>query len=112
MIKLAHWILTIAIILLGAIHCFIAFYCRILDKDTLWFLGAGIAIIFAGLFNAIFLQVDVRPIKAITILVNIIMTSLFIFASQVMSGSQVYIGITLFAMVTILMFCHQQSPQQ
>jgi hypothetical protein len=44
-VRVAHWILSVLMILLGTIHSLMAFHCRDLDEGTLWFLGAGIAII-------------------------------------------------------------------
>jgi hypothetical protein len=102
MIKSVHWVLAGAMVLLGVAHSFIAFYCREPDADMLWFLGAGIAIILAGLFNALFLLVNAAAVKVMTLVVNTLMAGLFIFALTVLSGAQVYAGISLFVVAAIL----------
>ena len=51
----AHRLIKIVssiIILLGIVHIFFAFPLR-MNTDTLWFVGAGMAIIFAGLLNLV-----------------------------------------------------------
>lgn len=101
-VRVAHWILSFLMILLGTIHSLMAFHCRDLDEGTLWFLGAGIAIIFAGLFNVLFLLINATPVRIITLIVNIVVTGLFVFALKVLFGSQVYIGIALFGISSIL----------
>lgn len=45
--------IPIAVILLGLIHTYFAFFCHYMDVDNLWFLGACFAIIFAGLLNIV-----------------------------------------------------------
>lgn len=102
MIRIIHWILASAMILLGTVHSFMAFHCRELSEDTLWFLGAGISIIFAGLFNVLFLLVNATPVRNVALTVNLAMVGLFIFALKVLFGGQVYIGISLFGIAAIL----------
>jgi hypothetical protein len=88
-------------LLLGAAHSFIALYCRKLNEETLWFLGAGIAIILAGLINVIDLTVSNRLVKTIVLFVNVLMTALFCLALVAVGDVQVYMGISLFAAASI-----------
>lgn len=109
MIRVTHWILTSLMILLGIVHSLMAFRCRDLDVNMLWFLGAGIAIVFAGLFNVLFLSVNSSTVKVVTVVVNVLMTGLFIFALKVMFTVQVYVGISLFAVAAILTFFDKEN---
>ncbi len=109
MIRIIHSILASAMILLGTVHSLMAFHCRELNEDTLWFLGAGIAIIFAGLFNVLFLLVCATPLRNVTLIVNVAMTGLFLFALKVLFGSQVYVGISLFGIATVLILLQKKQ---
>lgn len=109
MIKIAHWVVTMLILLLGAVHIGIGFYCRQVSEDTLWFIGAGVAILFAGLFNLLMNVVTAKPACIITLIVNAATLGLFVYAIQVLAGVQVYIGIGLFASATVLAFIRQAT---
>jgi len=74
-----------------------------MDVDNLWFLGAGFAIIFAGLLN--FVAIDRGGSKfslTIAFLVNAILCAMFLYAIPILNDPQVYIGVSLFFIVTIL----------
>ena len=100
--KAAHWVVTVFILLLGAVHTGIGFYCKHLSENTLWFIGSGIAILFAGLFNLLVIIVGTKPVRLITFVVNIVTAGLFVYAAQVMQETQVYVGIAIFILATIL----------
>jgi hypothetical protein len=102
MLRIIHWTVASLMVLLGLLHSFMAFYCKELNEDTLWFLGSGIAIILAGLFNILLLWQNTRPTILFTLGVNILMTGLFLIATQVLYGNQVYIGIGLFGIAAVL----------
>ncbi len=102
--KTAHWVVTLSMLLLGLIHSFMGFYCKVLNENALWFVGAGVAIIFAGLFNLLVCIQTNKTARIITMMVNTLMAALFVFATQVLHGPQVYIGITLFVLAAILTF--------
>lgn len=104
MIKAAHWVVTVLILLLGAVHTGMGFYCKELSEGTLWFIGAGIAITFAGLFNLAMILTPVKPVRIIALVVNAAMAGLFVYAAQVLHGAQVYIGIVLFVIAAALTF--------
>lgn len=104
MIRLAHWLLTVLIFLLGALHTGIGFYCKHLNEDTLWFIGSGIAIIFAGLFNLLAILTSTKSVQIVATAVNLVAAGLFILALQVMSEVQVYVGLALFILAALLSF--------
>ncbi len=73
-----------------------------MNTDTLWFLGAGMSIIFSGLLNLV--AVDrggSKFTKAIALIVNILNCTLFIFALSILNEPQVYAGIIIFLVTTI-----------
>lgn len=94
---------SFTIILLGLIHTYFAFFCHYMDEDNLWFLGAGFAVIFAGLINFMAVHKGGSKFAAtIALTVNLIMCTMFFYALPIMQSSQIYIGIALFAVASIL----------
>lgn len=96
-------VVSVAIILLGLIHTYFAFFCHYMDVDNLWFLGAGFAVIIAGLLN--FVAIDRGGSKfslSVALVVNASMCVMFLYAIPILHDAQVYIGITLFSVATIL----------
>ena len=78
--------------LIGFIHSAMTFTCMELNEDALWFLGSGIAIILAGIFNVLTLTTKVSQTRVAAIVVNVVMAALFTLALVVMRDIQVYIG--------------------
>ena len=90
-------------VLMGIIH--ILFVLPISDFRTghIWFIGSGIAIIFAGFINI--LGQTNQKAKTTTLLVlisNLTMCLLFIVATFVLHEPQVYFGIVLFGALSVL----------
>ncbi len=82
------------IILLGIVHISFAFPLR-MNTDTLWFVGAGMAIIFTGLLNLVAIdRGGSKFTKTIAVLVNAFNCTLFCFALPILNEPQVYVGIT------------------
>jgi len=100
--KKSHEILSWLIMLLGAIHIYFASCYGRVDEDVLWFIGAGLAIVFAGLINLIKARSDERIVKIVCIFTNSLMTLLFSFSLIVLQSPQVYIGIALFGAALLL----------
>jgi hypothetical protein len=86
---------------LGLVHICFAFP---LEADTymLWFVGAGMAIIFAGLLNLVALD---RGGSAFTITVAVMCNTAvfagFLLAIPILNQPQVYIGMVLFLAAAI-----------
>ena len=98
-------IVSVAIILLGLIHTYFAFFCHYMDVDNLWFLGAGFAIIFAGLLNFVALDKGGSTFTlTVSLLVNAVLCGMFFYATSILNDPQVYIGISLFSLATISAF--------
>jgi hypothetical protein len=94
-------IVSCIIIFLGIVHISFAFPLH-MNTDTLWFVGAGMAIIFSGLLN--FVAMDRGGSKftnAIAIIVNAFNCVMFCFALPILNQPQVYVGITTFLITTI-----------
>jgi hypothetical protein len=73
-----------------------------MNTDTLWFVGAGIAIIFAGLLNFVALDRNGSKFtKSIAVVVNALNCTMFCFAVPILNEPQVYVGITIFLISTV-----------
>ncbi len=94
-------IVSYIIILLGVVHISFAFPLH-MNTDTLWFVGAGMAIIFAGLLNLVALdRGGSKFTKAIAVVVNAFNCTMFCFALPILNEPQVYVGITIFLITTL-----------
>lgn len=72
-----------------------------MNTDTLWFIGAGMAIIFAGLLNLVAIdRGGSKFTKSIAVLVNAFNCAMFCFALLILNEPQVYVGITIFLITT------------
>lgn len=95
-------ITAVAIILLGILHISFAFPLQ-KNTDTLWFTGAGMAIIFAGLLNLVAIDRGGSVFtKTIALLANALMCLLFFFALPILNEPQIYFGIIIFFIPTII----------
>lgn len=105
MLRTAHKILAGLMIALGSIHILFTFH----DYDefslrALWFASAGVAIILAGFLNIVLLR-DVGKDKVVWLLcnlTNIIFAVMFSAALYLMQQPQVFFGIALFGLATVL----------
>ena len=89
------------IILLGVVHISLTFPLH-MNTDTLSFVGAGMAIIFAGLLNLVAIdRSGSKFTKAIAVIVNAFNCMLFCFAVPILNEPQVYIGIAIFLITTV-----------
>jgi hypothetical protein len=102
LVRTLNGICAVFILLLALAHTFIAVYCRYLDEDGLWFLGSGIAILLAGLFNLLLYFSSTRLIAGFVLAVNIIITLLFALALNIIPQGQVYLGLILFVTAAIV----------
>ncbi|QEC66149.1 hypothetical protein FRZ67_02070 [Panacibacter ginsenosidivorans] len=94
-------IISYIIILLGIVHISFAFPLH-MNPETLWFVGAGMAIIFSGLLNLVAIdRGGSKFTKAIAIIVNAFNCTMFCFALRILNEPQVYVGITIFLIAAI-----------
>lgn len=111
--KLIIRTIATAIILLGLIHTYFALFCHYEGEEKLWFLGGGFAVIFAGLVNFIATERAASKFVSISVLiVNVFMTAMFIYAIPLLDGTQLYAGISLFALAiisTLLLFIKRHA---
>ena len=90
-------------IVMGIVHIFFVLPITDFRLGQLWFIGSGIAIVFAGFINI--LGQDNQNNKTsivMVILSNFTMCFLFISATFVLREPQVYVGIGLFAALSVL----------
>ena len=102
MFSKTHTILSYIIILLGIIHILFVFPIEEFNTDTLWFIGTGAAIIFAGLINVIASKKAGNLVRNICILTNSLMTFLFLISLFALKELQVFVGIILFGVPLFL----------
>lgn len=104
MLKLLSKIAAYLMIALGVIHLsFTPFaYSRFTD-NTIWFMGAGLALIFAGFLNIVWVRNigKDRAIYVLCLIANIILLSFFALAAFVIPSPPPFIGVTLFLFETI-----------
>ena len=94
-------IVSCIIILLGIIHISFAFPLK-LNTDTLWFVGAGMSIIFSGLLNLVANDRGGSKFsKIVAVVANIFNCVMFCFALPVLNEPQVYVGIAIFLIAAI-----------
>ncbi len=73
-----------------------------MNTGTLWFVGSGMAIIFAGLLNLIAIdRGGSKFTKVVAVIVNAFNCIMFCFALPILNQPQVYVGITIFLITTI-----------
>lgn len=97
LIKIASYL----IILLGVVHISFAFPLH-MNTDTLWFVGAGTAIIFAGLLNLVAIdRGGSKYTKIIAIITNALNCAMFCYALPILNEPQVYVGIAIFLVTTV-----------
>lgn len=73
-----------------------------MNTDTLWFVGAGMAIIFAGLLSLVAIdRGGSKFTKAIAVITNAFNFAMFCFALPILNEPQVYFGITIFLIATV-----------
>ena len=94
-------IVSYIIILLGIVHISFAFPLNI-NTDTLWFVGAGMSIIFAGLLNLVAIdRGGSKFTKLVAVITNALNCTMFCFALPILNEPQVYVGITIFLITTV-----------
>ena len=100
--KIVKKIVPALIMLLGLIHLSFAFPLNNLEIDTLLFIGAGLAIVFAGVINLIALMSPHSIIiKLASLVCNAIMLALFVIGTSMLMELQIFAGILLFLISTI-----------
>ena len=94
-------IVSCIIILLGIVHIGFAFPLH-RNADTLWFVGAGMAIVFTGLLNLVAIdRGGSKFTKWIAVITNAINCAMFCFALPILKEPQIYVGVTIFLIATV-----------
>ena len=100
--KIVKKIIPALIMLLGLINLSFAFPLQSLEFETLIFIGAGLAIVFAGVINLIALMSPHSIIiKLASLVCNAIMLALFVICITFLKEPQVFAGILLFLISTL-----------
>jgi len=79
----------------------------------MWFLSAGLAIIFAGLLNLVLLRDDGKDsfVRLLCLIADSILFLLFGAALSILEEPQVYIGLMLLAFETVAAFTLGKNNQ-
>jgi peptidoglycan/LPS O-acetylase OafA/YrhL len=101
--KICSWL----IVALGCAH--LLFTLHDYDQFTMrafWFFGSGLAIVFAGFLNVALIRDGGRDqvIKLLCLITNVACALLFAAALTLMRQPQVFVGVALFAFVTVAAF--------
>lgn len=103
-LRRSRWVLAVSIILFGLVHISFVFPVTTWNTGMLWFVGTGVMLVFAGFLNLAVIQYCVKSlIGYLTLISNVICLGLFILSLWIMSGPQVYTGITLFFVATVIL---------
>ena len=105
--KVGYKIATYAAIALGVVHLAFTLFVDRFTLNTLWFVGSGFAIIFAGFLNLAFIRISPKDsfVRTLCIIANLASTILFVVALlTVLQEPQVFIGISIFVLLTVFSF--------
>lgn len=97
------------IVALGLLHVSFTSFSRF-TIGAMWFLSAGLAIVFAGFLNFVLLR-DAgrdRVIQTLVHLANVLITALFSVAIFLLPEPQAFFGLGLFALTTVLAFSQSE----
>lgn len=112
MLKATHKAFAYLIVALGIVHLAFTFaaYSRF-SFNALWFIGSGLAIIFAGFLNIVF-AFDISgniATKWLCFIANATSMLLFALALTLFTEPQVFIGLALFAFATVATLLLRQT---
>jgi hypothetical protein len=103
-IRRSRRVLASVIILLGLIHISFVFHVVSLNAGVLWFIGTGCMLVFSGFLNLAVVQYCAKSlIGYLTLTSNITCLGLFILSLRVIREPQVYAGIALFFVATLIL---------
>ena len=102
--KLGYKIVTYLAIALGIVHLAFTLFADRFTLSTLWFVGSGFAIIYAGFLNLALIRISPKDwlVRTLCIIANLASTILFVVALlTVLQEPQVFIGIAIFSVLTV-----------
>jgi hypothetical protein len=114
MLKKLHLICSYLSIALGAIH--ILFTVCAYDNfslDAFWFVGSGMAIVFAGFLNLMFLKFVEKDLTVwvLCLLGNLFSTILFVVGLFIIGEPQVFAGTLLFGFAFLATFLNYGTKE-
>lgn len=109
MLRRVHQISTYLAITLGVVHlCFTPFAYQVFTHNTLWFFGAGMAIVYAGFLNLAHLaHPAANTLRVLCLIASVLTGLMFAIALSVVPEPQVFVGLTLFAACAAATFIHR-----
>ena len=114
MLKKLHLISSYLIVALGAVH--ILFTVCAYDNfslDAFWFAGSGMAIVFAGFLNLMFLKFVGKDLTIwiLCLIGNLFSTLLFIVGLFIIGEPQVFVGTLLFSFTALATFLNYETKE-
>ncbi|MDQ3322834.1 MAG: hypothetical protein M3525_10475 [Acidobacteriota bacterium] len=114
MLKKLHLICSYLIIALGVVH--ILFTVCVYDNfslDAFWFIGSGLAIVFAGFLNLMFLKFTRKDLTVwiLCLLGNLFSTGFFVVGLFVIGEPQVFVGTLLFSFAALATFLNRGTEK-
>lgn len=111
MLRRVYQISTYLAVALGVVHlCFTPFAYSSFTHNTLWFFGAGMAIVYAGLLNlARLAHPEANALRVLCLIANVATTLMFAVALSVMPEPQVMVGLALFAVCAAATFMYRAA---
>ena len=105
-----HRTATYLLVALGLVHAGLApvFYDE-LTPNTVWFVGAGLALVFLGLLNAAATLADVGRVWAMCRVANVVALAFGALAVVAVQESQAYLGLVLLAALAATSFVLPRS---
>ena len=102
--KLIHKVTTGLIVALGFLHLAVtAMEYDSFSLDSVWFLGSGLAIVFAGFLNVGVIRNtgDDRMVSVLCLIANLMLAGLFAATLSLMRPPQVFVGVALFVIASV-----------
>jgi hypothetical protein len=114
MLRKLHLICSYLIIALGVVH--VSFTACAYDNFSLaafWFIGSGMAIVFAGFLNLMFLKINEKDLIVwmLCLLGNLFSTFLFIAGLFIIGEPQVFLGTLLFSFAALATFLNYETKE-
>ena len=114
MLRKLHLICSYLIVALGAIHIlFTACAYDNFSLDAFWFAGSGMAIVFAGFLNLMFLKFIGKDLTVwiLCLIGNLFSTLLFIVGLFIIGEPQVFVGTLLLGFAALATFLNRGTEK-
>ncbi len=112
MLKKLHSVCSYLIVALGVIHIFFTWFAyNEFSLEAFWFAGSGMAIVFAGFLNLMFLKFIEKDLTVwiLCLAGNLFSMILFIVGLFIIGEPQVFVGTLLFGFAALSTFLSRRT---